>query len=249
MEYSISINFVSNDNQNFNATATFSGKQNDIANYSFKLPNVNIFGNWHACSNSEIFSNFSYTYNTLLYKIMTYSTYLNDATSNCPNFISIVGNNKYYNTNLYSYESKCNNSNSSNSVTGNYLDTVVNLSYDINTNVVSNLNCNTDITSIKVTSGPKNTTYNFYSKSNIILTMQCSSNYSASGLWTIEGINIINYGATKAQTIVAISFLCNMYYNLSYYTYFKKINSSAFNAQLVVINGLAPLIQIFNEIL
>lgn len=247
MEYTISINFSSSDNQNFTANATYDGTQSETVDYTFSLPRDNVFSAWHECSNSGCFCDCSYNYNDLIYTIIPHSTYLSDATRSCPNYLLITGNNINYNTNLYSYTSTCNSANAYNSFTGNYLGSVVTMTYDISTNVVSNFNCNTNISSATVSPGQKNTTYNFYSNSNVLLAIQCSSNYSDSGVWTLQNINVTNYAANNTQMIVAISFLCNMYYSLSYFNYSNQKNNSALNSCLVLVNGLSPIIQIFND--
>jgi hypothetical protein len=239
MGYSISIDFASSDNK-YIATAIYTGTQNTTSNYYF-VPDLTVFSPWHDCSNSDMYSTFNYNYLNLLYTIGTLSTYLNDATPICPNYVNISS----YSIPLYSYTSKCNSS--SNSFSGNYLGTLVNLDYEIDTNIISNVNCNTT-NPTNISSGQKNTTYNFYYNSTVILTIQLLSTYT-SGNWSVNGITITNNTATKAQTIVAISFLTNMYYNLSYYTYLNILSSSAFNAQLMVIYGLTPIIQIFNTLL
>ena len=258
MGYTISINLSSDDNQNYTATATYDGSQNETSNYTFTVPSINksLFGYWNYCYNSYILSQLYYNCDAS-YIINLYSTYLSDATISCPNAINITNTNEepVETIQLFSYTSTC--TSSSNSFGGNYLDTSVNLLYNINTNIVSNVNCNTNINSLTVTPGQKNTTYNFYNNSVVILTIQVTSNYSSSGVWTVQNAVITNYAASQAQTIVAISFLCNMYYNISYYTYMNiyydvsmnYLNDTSINCQLIVVNSLAPIIQLFNQYL
>jgi len=64
-----------------------------------------------------------------------------------------------------------------------------------------------------------------------------------------KNITITNNSANTTETIVAISFLCNMFYNLSYYSYENKLNNTAINSYIVLLNSLGPIIQIFSNYL
>lgn len=249
MKYSILIDLISNE------SAQASYYENDLmqmsANYTYNIPSTtNLFSQWQDCSNSFILSIFEYFFSGISYSIQTYSTYLNDATASCPNMINIINSNpndSYFGVSLYSYTSKCNSANSLNSFIGNYNNnTASNLTYDISTNIVSNINCNINLTSVTTTPGDKNTTYNFYNNTGLILTIQINSTYNTTSGWNLNNITLTNYNASNADAITAIAFLSNMYYNLSYYNYSKNLNNCSLNCQLLVVNSLAPIIQIFN---
>lgn len=246
MSYTISIN-ISTDASYTNVEAVYTGNDTTTIHYQL-LPTVASYATWRKCSNPYMFDTFIYLCNGAIYFVSPISTYLTNATASCPNGITISSTNELlYGVSMYAYTSVCNSS--SNSFQGKYLDTSVNMNYDINTNVVSNVSCNTDINAVSINSGPSySTSYNFYNNSILVLTIRVDfTNVSAN--WEATGITITNHSASTAQTIVAIAFLSNMFYNLSYYTKSKNKNSSTTAAYLILFNSLTPTIQVFNNLL
>ena len=243
MSYTISIDIIADASY----TAVYTGSDTKTVNYAFVSTNA-LYAMWHVCSNPYMFDNFTYLCDETTYIVSPVSTYLKNATSTCPNVVTISSNNELlYSVSVYAYTSVCNSS--SNSFQGKYLDSIVNMSYNINTNVVSNISCNTDINTVSINAGSSyNTSYNFYNNSILVLTIRVDFT-NVSGMWDATGITITNHSASTAQTIVAIAFLSNMFYNLSYYTKSKNKDNSATSSYLALCNGLMPTIQVFNNLL